>query len=171
MPRQSAADPRVKRQPLPGLLGEIERICGYAAAEKFALTFGGQEIYIPLVPTADHPIVRAVGRRAAALIGQRLGRGGAAGNHGYNVPTAEVELKWNICRRLRLAGLSRNDIVRALRRRYGMAITAGHVGQLVQGLPAPPRGGLPAPSAQSVAPPSITLPLFAYADNLVAAPR
>lgn len=162
MPRRPAPDPRVKRQPLPGLLGEIERACGYAAAERFALAFGGQELYIPLAILPGHPIAQAVGTKAAKLIACKFGRAGGGGGHAFAIPLAEVEIKWNRCREMRLMGMSRNEIVKELRRRCGMTTSAAHVGQLTRDLPVPPRrraAASPPPEPAATAP----LPLFAYA--------
>lgn len=141
-------DPRVKRQPLPGVLGVVERAAGYPAAERFALIFGGSEIYIPRDPKPDHPLSLAMGYKVARLIGRVLGPDELGSAAGTAIPLGETELKWNIVRRLRLAGLSRNEIVRRLRDDYRFPITAARVGELARGLPAPPRRkAAPAPVA------------------------
>lgn len=136
-------DKRVKRQPLPGALGQIEAHCGYLTAEGFALMFGGQEIYIPRDPGGDHPIARSVGLPLARTIGRLLGPDSFGSATALAVPLGETELKWNIARRLRLSGLSRNEIVRVMRNVYGFSITAARVGTLCRGLPTPTKAGRP----------------------------
>lgn len=130
-------DPRIRRRHLPGLLGQIEALVGYEAAERFAVVFGGQEVYIPVLCPADHPIAKAIGHRRAREVCAALGRQGPLANGSFAVPVADVELKWNIARALRLAGKSRNEIVRTLRARYGLVSTTTAVSQLTSDLPRP----------------------------------
>lgn len=164
-PAPAIEDARVRRQPLPGVLGRIERAYGYPLAEAFALAFGGQEIYIPRRPPADHPIARTLGVRNARAIGRLLGPDELGSAVAVAVPLGETELKWNIARRLRLAGMSRNEIVRSLRETYRLPASAARVGDLCRDLPAPaprPRpagGGAPRPAAPAA------LPLFEYASG------
>lgn len=134
-------DPRVKRQPLPGALGQIEVHCGYLAAEAFALAFGGQEIYIPSTPSRDHPVTRALGMAAAREIGAALGPDEFGSAAALSVPLGETELKWNIARRLRLGGRTRNEIVLLMRDVYGFPITVARVGELCRDLPSAGRAG------------------------------
>lgn len=159
-------EPLIRPVPLPGLLGRIERLIGSARAERFAILFGGQELYIPRSPGPEHPIARAIGHKAARLLGQQLGGQGNRDGGTWSVPVGETELKWNVSRRLALQGWTRNEIVRHLRRRYGLTASIRSVQEAIRDLPpemrvrrgrAPIRARQPAPPPHRPAPP---LPLF-----------
>ncbi|NYZ12871.1 hypothetical protein HL658_09930 [Azospirillum sp. RWY-5-1] len=160
-------DPRIRRRRLPGLLGQIEDLVGYEAAERFAVTFGGQEVYIPVVCPAGHPIAKAIGHRRAREVCAVFGRQGPLANGSYSVPVADVELKWNIARALRLAGKSRNEIVRTLRARYGLVSTTTAVSQLTSDLPRPEPDPA-APDHRHRAPPPPDPTLWEYGALLAA---
>lgn len=145
-------DPRIRRRSLPGLLGRIETLAGYEVAERFALRFGGMELYIPVECPRDHAIAKAVGWRAARVICAELGGAGGQSAGAWLVPVGEIELKWNIVRRLRLAGLSRNRIVAEMRRRYRIVTSVQRVSELVRDLPSPPPAPTEAPRAAPVLP-------------------
>jgi len=161
MPRRR--DPLLKEQPLPGLLGDIERVCGTETAERFARAFGGMEIYIPIIIAPEHPIARAVGARAARVIGEVFGRRGPKDNRGWVVPVGEVELRWNVSRRMALLGFSRNETVRRLRRYYGLTATVRQVSDDIRDLPRAKRAAaqaerrLPKCRAPAVLPRQLTL--------------
>jgi hypothetical protein len=138
-------DGRIKRQPLPGVLGMIEQAAGYLAAERFAAAFGGQNVYLPLALDQAHPVARAAGLNAdeAAAVGAAVGRSGPLSGGAWPVPIAQIELKWNVSRRLRLQGKSNNEIVRILRETYRLPTTAARVGELCRDLPALAKAGRP----------------------------
>ena len=48
------------------LFGDLVAVIGEEAALALAAAFGGEQLYVPAAPGADHPISRAIGPAAAA---------------------------------------------------------------------------------------------------------
>lgn len=69
---------------LPGVLGEIARVAGEAAALAIARARGGTRVYIPPEPPAEHWMSRLVGVGAARAIAAHLTMG--AGGYRVDLP-------------------------------------------------------------------------------------
>lgn len=95
---------------LPGILGDIARVCGDAVAVRFAAAFGDSDFHVPTLARLrpDHRLVHAVGRRAARVIAGRWG------GDTYTVPTGRWSMSHHACRVLREAGWQPRAIARAL---------------------------------------------------------
>lgn len=95
---------------LPGVLADVQRLCGDDTAIRFAAHFGDRTLHIPQLSRLrdDHPLVMALGRRAARLIASQLG-----GNE-YRVPTGRWSMSHHNARILRLNGWQPRPIARAL---------------------------------------------------------
>lgn len=102
--------PRLPIRNLPGVLADVQRLCGDGVAVRFAATFGDSKLYIPQVARLrdDHPLVQALGRRAARVIASRLG------GQEYPIPTGRWSINHHNARLLRLAGWPARPIARAL---------------------------------------------------------
>ncbi|MBP2231790.1 hypothetical protein [Azospirillum agricola] len=107
--------PRLPIRNLPGVLADVQRLCGDGVAVRFAAAFGDSKLYIPKVARLrdDHPLVQTLGRRAARLIASRLG------GEEYPIPTGRWSINHHNARLLRLAGWSSRPIARALALREG----------------------------------------------------
>ncbi|MBP2301290.1 hypothetical protein [Azospirillum picis] len=95
---------------LPGVLADIQRLCGDDTAVRFAAHFGDRTLHIPSLARLrdDHPLVMALGRRAARLIASQLG------GQEYSVPTGRWSMSHHNARVLRLNGWQPRPIARAL---------------------------------------------------------
>ncbi|AWB06798.1 hypothetical protein A6A40_17235 (plasmid) [Azospirillum humicireducens] len=95
---------------LPGVLADVQRLCGDDTAVRFAAHFGDRKLYIPQLARLrdDHPLVQVLGRQTARLLASRLG-----GNE-YTVPTGRWSISHHNARVLRLNGWQPRPIARAL---------------------------------------------------------
>ena len=95
---------------LPGVLSEVQRLCGDAIAVRFAAAFGDSRLHIPRPGRMkdDHPLVLALGRRAARVIASQLG------GQDYQVPTGRHSINHHQVRLMRLAGWRHRAIARVL---------------------------------------------------------
>lgn len=102
--------PRLSIRNLPGILADVQRLCGDGVAVRFAAQFGDRKLYIPQIARLrdDHPLVQSLGRRAARLIASRLG------GQEYTVPTGRWSINHHNARLLRLHGWKPRPIARAL---------------------------------------------------------
>ncbi len=102
--------PGLSHHILPGVLREIAEVAGLHAAVALCLAARGGRFYIPdrLWLTKDHPLVRAVGWRAAQRIAQVWGHEDLA------IPTARPVLRAYRARVLRTAGYTANQIAAIL---------------------------------------------------------
>lgn len=104
------AAPKLPIRNLPGVLADVQRLCGDAAAVRFAAHFGDSKLYIPSPGRLrdDHPLVQVLGRRAARLVASHLG------GQEHTVPTGRWSINHHHARLLRLAGWPLRPIARAL---------------------------------------------------------
>ncbi|SMH62858.1 hypothetical protein [Azospirillum agricola] len=95
---------------LPGILREIAEIAGLQAAVDLCVAARGRRFYIPERNslTKAHPLVRAVGWRAARLIAQAYGR------ETLSIPNARPVLRAYRARVLRTAGYTTSQIAMLL---------------------------------------------------------
>ncbi len=128
--------PRLPIRNLPGVLAEVQRLCGDGVAVRFASVFGDSKLYIPKLARLrdDHPLVQALGRRAAQMIASRLG------GMEYPVPTGRWSITHHNARQLRVAGWTSRPIARAL------ALSGKTVDRLIDDL----RPAFPEPQAVSL---------------------
>lgn len=124
---------RIKAQrSIPGLTGvlvDVSRVAGAAAALLLAQTWGGRRLHVPLAKSLrpDHPLARALGWRAALAVAA------AMGGQQHDVPTAKLALTYWQIRLLHDAGWSGSATAAALhvdrstvrRATAGMAPPAG----------------------------------------------
>lgn len=113
---------------LPGILRDIAEIAGLQAAVDLCLAARGRRFYIPAraALTKAHPLVRAVGWRAARLIAQ------AYGHESLSIPNARPVLRAYRARVLRTAGYSTAQIAMLL------DMDRGHVQRLAPAAEYPP---------------------------------
>lgn len=100
------------RRYTPGLLREVAEIFGDGRALKFALTYGGQEIWIPKRPHDRHRIADAVGPDLLRWLSAKYGGERIIVPSGARSALAE---QMALVHRLVEDGLSANAIVRAAR--------------------------------------------------------
>ncbi|QCN99470.1 hypothetical protein D3093_30060 (plasmid) [Azospirillum argentinense] len=95
---------------LPGILREIAEIAGFQAAVDLCVAARGRRFYIPARSrlTKNHPLVLAVGWRAARLIAD------AYGHETLPIPTARPVLRAYRARVLRTAGYTTGQIAMIL---------------------------------------------------------
>lgn len=113
---------------LPGILREIAEIAGLQAAVDLCVAARGQRLYIPTRNslTRAHPLVQAVGWRAARLIAQ------AYGHERLLIPNARPILRAYRARVLRTAGYTTTQIAMIL------GMDRGHVLRLAPAADYPP---------------------------------
>ncbi|SMH32093.1 hypothetical protein SAMN02982994_0553 [Azospirillum lipoferum] len=111
----------------PGILGDIARLLGDGATDRFARAFGDGKLYIPKAKKLkeDHPLVKTLGQEAAAIIAE------AMGGREYPVPTARWSLSHHRVRVFRSKGWGAKAIARAL------ALRIASVERLCQGMEEP----------------------------------
>lgn len=91
----------------------VHRICGEAAALRLLDAFGGERVYFPVRPSADHPIAQVIGHKNALLIGKEIGRTTLC------VQRPAGAGRWNIILWASLAELSKRTMVRLTGYRQG----------------------------------------------------
>lgn len=101
------------QRPIPGLTGvlvDVSRVAGPAAALLLAQAWGGRRLHVPLPQSLhrDHPLVRVLGWRAAAAVAA------AMGGQPHDVPTARLALTYWQIRVLHAAGWSGSATAAAL---------------------------------------------------------
>jgi Mor family transcriptional regulator len=106
-----------------GVLGEVERCCGAAAALRLAHRLGGTRIYVPKRPAEDHHIADAVGMDVLSALSR------AYGGEALIIPMASAalaELRRQTILTWRAGGQSIDQITSALRvgRRWVFAVLA-----------------------------------------------
>lgn len=97
---------------VPGLLREIAEVFGDGRALKFALTYGGEALWVPKRPRADHRIATAVGIDMLRWLAARHGGESVIVPTGMRSVLAEQLV---LVERLVRQGLPANAIVRQAR--------------------------------------------------------
>ena len=130
---QGLATPLVSAEELPPLLQEIADLVSVSAALTIALQLGGRRMYICRMMPPGHKLAQAVGLDSARVIADRYGGD-------YVVwPAAGRALRLHEARRLRRAGLTFEEIGKALGVHYRTVFRL--IGGTPAGVPSAVRDG------------------------------